>query len=108
MRRLSCRWASLPLGVIGNTPDSGSGESWFDPRRGNSRRDAEFIRVALLVFLGPASVLQAFTPLPLLGLSSADANVALAFLTSVRGHRTRSRTRRMRGPASQWRRRIGQ
>src|SRR6266581_9167590 len=25
----------LPLGVIGNTPDSGSGESWFDPRRGN-------------------------------------------------------------------------
>src|SRR5437660_2958030 len=56
---------SVPLGVIGNTPDSGSGESWFDPRRGNSKRDAEFIRVALLVFLGPASVLQAFTPLPL-------------------------------------------
>lgn len=26
----------LPLGVTGNTPDSGSGESWFDPRRGNS------------------------------------------------------------------------
>jgi hypothetical protein len=26
---------SLPLGVTGNTPDSGSGESWFDPRRGN-------------------------------------------------------------------------
>src|SRR5690606_19480250 len=26
---------TLPLGVIGNTPDSGSGESWFDPRRGN-------------------------------------------------------------------------
>ena len=25
----------LPLGVTGNTPDSGSGESWFDPRRGN-------------------------------------------------------------------------
>src|SRR5213592_1367981 len=37
MRRLSWRWASLPLGVIGNTPDSGSGESWFDPRRGNSK-----------------------------------------------------------------------
>src|SRR5205823_5991241 len=43
---------SVPLGVIGNTPDSGSGESWFsvifaarlrfavDPRRGNSKRDA--------------------------------------------------------------------
>src|SRR5688572_11272046 len=27
----------LPLGVTGNTPDSGSGESWFDPRRGNSK-----------------------------------------------------------------------
>src|ERR1041385_6450428 len=27
---------SLPLGVTGNTPDSGSGESWFEPRRGNS------------------------------------------------------------------------
>jgi hypothetical protein len=25
----------LPLGVTGNTPDSGSGESWFEPRRGN-------------------------------------------------------------------------
>src|SRR5262245_47094677 len=29
---------TVPLGVIGNTPDSGSGESWFDPRRGNVRR----------------------------------------------------------------------
>src|ERR1043165_3556678 len=27
----------LPLGVTGNTPDSGSGESWFDPRRGNAK-----------------------------------------------------------------------
>src|SRR5881396_1248273 len=27
--------SSVPLGVTGNTPDSGSGESWFDPRRGN-------------------------------------------------------------------------
>src|SRR5437667_7643826 len=41
---------SLPLGVTGNTPDSGSGESWFDPRRGNSKRDATLSRVALLVF----------------------------------------------------------
>src|SRR6267143_3940800 len=56
----------LPLGVTGNTPDSGSGESWFEPRRGNSKRDAQMMRVALLVFLGPTSVLQAFTPLPLL------------------------------------------
>src|SRR2546427_3264923 len=37
----------LPLGVIGNTPDSGSGESWFEPRRGNSKRDARLSRVAL-------------------------------------------------------------
>src|SRR5687768_8658256 len=29
--------ALLPLGVTGNTPDFGSGESWFEPRRGNSR-----------------------------------------------------------------------
>src|SRR5438046_9878334 len=28
---------SMPLGVTGNTPDSGSGESWFDPRRGNCK-----------------------------------------------------------------------
>src|SRR5437899_1790330 len=40
----------VPLGVIGNTPDSGSGESWFDPRRGNSKREARLTRVALLVF----------------------------------------------------------
>ena len=25
----------MPLGVTGNTPASGAGESWFDPRRGN-------------------------------------------------------------------------
>src|SRR5690606_23550524 len=25
----------VPLGVIGYTPDSGSGESWCEPRRGN-------------------------------------------------------------------------
>ena len=32
-------WAArvlLPLGVTGNTSDSGSEESWFEPRRGNS------------------------------------------------------------------------
>jgi hypothetical protein len=28
--------ARLPLGVTGNTSDSGSEESWFEPRRGNS------------------------------------------------------------------------
>src|SRR2546425_3529603 len=38
---------TLPLGVTGNTPDSGSGESWFDPRRGNSKREATMSRVAL-------------------------------------------------------------
>ena len=27
----------LPLGVTGNTSDSGSEESWFEPRRGNSK-----------------------------------------------------------------------
>src|SRR2546430_13268392 len=37
--------ALLPLGVTGNTPDSGSGESWFEPRRGNSNRDARLSRV---------------------------------------------------------------
>src|SRR5205807_4983529 len=57
---------ALPLGVTGNTPDSGSGESWFEPRRGNSKRDARLLRVALLAFLGHASVLQAFTLMPLL------------------------------------------
>src|SRR5216684_8440524 len=48
---------SVPLGVTGNTPDSGSGESWFDPRRGNSKRDAEFLCLALFVF---ASVCHRF------------------------------------------------
>src|SRR6266849_4987120 len=42
----------LPLGVIGNTPDSGSGESWFEPRRGNSKRDATMSRVALRALSG--------------------------------------------------------
>src|SRR2546426_5302110 len=56
------RSCSVPLGVTGNTPDSGSGESWFDPRRGNSQRDAQIVRVALRAFLGLASVLQAFLP----------------------------------------------
>jgi hypothetical protein len=27
----------MPLGVTGNTPASGAGESWFDPRRGNCK-----------------------------------------------------------------------
>ena len=26
---------TMPLGVTGNTSDSGSEESWFEPRRGN-------------------------------------------------------------------------
>jgi hypothetical protein len=35
-QRSATIWRILvPLGVTGNTPDSGSGESWFDPRRGN-------------------------------------------------------------------------
>src|SRR5439155_16494291 len=34
----------------GNTPDSGSGESWFDPRRGNSKRDITMSGVALRPF----------------------------------------------------------
>src|SRR6266487_3236559 len=46
---------TLPLGVIGNTPDSGSGESWFDPRRGNSKRDAHMMRVALRPLPTPCS-----------------------------------------------------
>src|SRR5437879_12155891 len=41
---------TLPFGVTGSTPDSGSGESWFEPRRGNSKRDARLSRVALRHF----------------------------------------------------------
>ena len=40
----------LPLGVTGNTPDSGSGESWFDPRRGNYEPDNTLCAVGLLRF----------------------------------------------------------
>src|SRR2546427_6237109 len=39
---------------------SGSGESWFDPRRGNPKRDATMSRFALHAFLGLAIVLEAF------------------------------------------------
>ena len=39
--------ALLPLGVTGNTPDSGSGESWFEPRRGNSKPDSAIRAVGL-------------------------------------------------------------
>ena len=42
--------AVLPLGVTGNTPDSGSGESWFEPRRGNFKRR---LTVVAFVFLLP-------------------------------------------------------
>src|SRR5882762_8375938 len=70
---------TVPLGVTGNTPDSGSGESWFEPRRGNSKRDARIKRVALRVFLGPTSVSQAFTPLPLL--ESSRIYLLLTFLS---------------------------
>ena len=32
----------MPLGVTGNTSDSGSEESWFEPRRGNSKAGKRF------------------------------------------------------------------
>ena len=41
---------SLPLGVTGNTPDSGSGESWFEPRRGNSKARTTSVVPGLLRF----------------------------------------------------------
>ena len=43
---------SLPLGVTGNTPDSGSGESWFEPRRGNFKRQPSGCRFLPLPGLG--------------------------------------------------------
>ena len=46
-RRARRRTQILPLGVIGNTPDSGSGESWFEPRRGN--RTAGFESLAFWI-----------------------------------------------------------
>jgi hypothetical protein len=41
----------LPLGVTGNTPDSGSGESWFEPRRGNWKAQHCFTGVGPSAFL---------------------------------------------------------
>ena len=41
------RSTSLPLGVTGNTSDSGSEESWFEPRRGNSKRGHRLTVIAL-------------------------------------------------------------
>src|SRR5262249_59742712 len=46
----------VPLGVTGNTPDSGSGESWFDPRRGNSMPSARLASVRDLLFSAPVIV----------------------------------------------------
>ena len=36
----------MPRGVTGNTSDSGSEESWFDPRRGNFGGVAEWLKAA--------------------------------------------------------------
>ncbi len=41
---------TLPRGVTGNTSDSGSEESWFEPRRGNRKRGVS--RVFLLPHQG--------------------------------------------------------
>src|SRR4249919_3461866 len=49
-------WRFLPLGVTGNTPDSGSGESWFDPRRGNLKPDNALCAVGLFRFLRGVAV----------------------------------------------------
>ncbi len=51
--------AALPLGVTGNTPDSGSGESWFEPRRGNSKARGHFGGVGPFSFLRPAATVSA-------------------------------------------------
>ncbi len=46
---------------------SGSGESWFEPRRGNWRRDRSLAPVAFLRFLGrEVSSGVSFSPLPLM------------------------------------------
>ncbi len=46
-------WKALPLGVTGNTPDSGSGESWFEPRRGNTAAESAAVFSCGLVLRGP-------------------------------------------------------
>ena len=45
----------MPLGVTGNTPDSGSGESWFDPRRGNSAALGQSVKMLAFTTIAPAS-----------------------------------------------------
>jgi hypothetical protein len=42
----------VPLGVTGNTSDSGSEESWFEPRRGNCKAGQRLPRVRPLSLLG--------------------------------------------------------
>src|SRR5579862_6356961 len=75
-RRLDARAQPLPLGVTGNTPDSGSGESWFEPRRGNSKRDAALVRCRASSFSGVTSTFQVFTPTPLLNLNPTTSQYA--------------------------------
>ena len=78
----------LPLGVTGNTPDSGSGESWFDPRRGNSKPDFTFGEVELLRVDHWVPFLAPFLGQPVREIVSrsllASGNSDFAQLTAVR------------------------
>ena len=53
---------TLPLGVTGNTPDSGSGESWFEPRRGNEARQR--LRCCRVSSIYPPAVVGTTTTRP--------------------------------------------
>src|SRR6476646_3295117 len=74
------RRALLPLGVTGNTPDSGSGESWFDPRRGNSEPDITLCAVGLFRFLRRVSVRKSVR-------EDRTTSSHLSSLVRVTGHR---------------------
>src|SRR3954470_23560317 len=54
------RKQKLPLGVTGNTPDSGSGESWFEPRRGNTAAES----AAVFLFVGSGLARSSPEPAP--------------------------------------------
>src|ERR1035437_888727 len=78
----------LPLGVTGNTPDSGSGESWFDPRRGNLGRVNRLGWLALFLFqVGPPDWSHSF----LVCVNAAPAPVTCPYRSSTaRDSRTRN------------------
>ena len=87
----------MPLGVTGNTSDSGSEESWFEPRRGNCKALCHFGDAAPLAFRGCGDLGMRPVSSPL---CTGAARRFVAGDTTIDGTRYvgRSRSTRSRSP----------